>query len=150
MTQFREEVVRRGFGSITQEASSPQTVTHQWHSRHKIGSRSKCSSASSDKRSERCSPVGGEAEQGPEGRISSSLNTAQTSERETLPHMGETSSSNSDFVFHAYWAWCVSTECGSGKSPLVSATPLFSWSSKGCLDLKAHRLHSLKVDTLGT
>ena len=46
--------------------------------------------------------VGGEAEQGPEGRVSSSLNTAQTSERETLPHMGETSSSNSDFVFHAY------------------------------------------------
>ena len=39
--------------------------------------------------SQRCSPVGGQAEQGPVGRVSSSLDTAQISERETLPDVGE-------------------------------------------------------------
>ena len=31
-----------------------------------------------------------------------------------------------------------STECRLGKGPLVSAIPPISWSSEGCLDLKAH------------
>ena len=36
-----------------------------------------------------------------------------------------------------------STECRSGKGPLVSAIPRLSWSSEGCLDLKAHNfIHS--------
>ena len=92
LTQFRGKVVRRELGSVTKEASSPQKVTHQSHSRPQRGPRSKRSSASSGKRSERCSPVGGQAEQGPVGRVSSSLNTAQTSERETLCNVGRTSS----------------------------------------------------------
>ena len=92
LAQFRGEMVRRGLASVTQEASSPQTVTHQQHSRCQRGSRSKCSSASSSKGSGRGWPAGGQAEQGPVGRVSSSLNTAQTSEKETLPLVGRTSS----------------------------------------------------------
>ena len=92
LTQFRGEVVGTGLGSVTQEASLSQKATYQWHSRCQIGSKSSGSSASSSKHSQRCSPVGGQAEQGPVGRVSSSLNTAQTSERETLCNVGRTSS----------------------------------------------------------
>ena len=42
--------------------------------------------------------MGGQAEQGPVGRVSSSLNTPQMSERETLPHVGGR--------LHYYWG-CV-------------------------------------------
>ena len=66
--------------------SLSQKVTYQSPSRYQTGPSLQRSSASSYKCSERCSPVGGQAEQGPMGRVSSSLNTPQTSERETLPH----------------------------------------------------------------
>ena len=49
--------------------------------------------ASSGKYSQRCSPAGGQAEQGPVGRVSSPLNTAQTSEKEPQPTCGQEDSS---------------------------------------------------------
>ena len=49
--------------------SFSKEASYQWLSRYQIGSRSQCSSASSSKCSETCSPVGGQAEQGPVGNI---------------------------------------------------------------------------------
>ena len=79
-------------GSITQVDSLSQKVIYQSPSRCQTEPRPQRSSASSGKCSERCSPVGGQAEQGPVGRVSSSLDTAQMPERETLPLVGGTSS----------------------------------------------------------
>ena len=61
--------------------------TYQSPSKCQIGPRSQCSSASTSRCSQRCSPVGGQAEQAPVGRVSSSLDTPQMSEKETAPHM---------------------------------------------------------------
>ena len=83
---------RRVLGSIPQTVSLSQKTSYQSHSRLQIGPKSERSSVSSGKCSQRCSPVGGQAEQGPVGRVSSSLNTAQTSERETRPQVGEKTS----------------------------------------------------------
>ena len=86
LTQFRGESVGRWLGFVTQRVSLSKEVTYQSPSRCQTGPRSKRSSASSSKHSQRCSPVQGQAKQEPVGKVSSSLNTPLMSERET--HMG--------------------------------------------------------------
>ena len=76
LTQFRGEVVGRGLGSVTQEASLLQKITYQSPSRCQIGRQSKWSCAPSGKLSQRCLPVAEKAKHGPVGRVSSSLNTS--------------------------------------------------------------------------
>ena len=117
LTQFRGVVLGRRWGSVNWEVSLSQKTTYQWHSRHWIGSRPQKSSAPSDKCSERCSPVGGQAEQGPVGRVTSSLNTAQTLEKGPATHMwaGRLQSCWS-CVFSAYWNWvCEALSVGQGR-----------------------------------
>ena len=75
LTQFRGEVVGRGLGSVTQEASLLQKITYQSPSRCQIGRQSKWSCAPSGKLSQRCLPVAEKAKHGPVGSVSSSLNT---------------------------------------------------------------------------
>ena len=78
--------------------------------------------------------MGGQAEQGPVGRVSSSLNTAKKSERETvLLQMGKKTSPQPLCSVPTEIGF-LNTACGSGTGPLVLATPLISLSSEGCLD----------------
>ena len=133
LTQFRGEVVGTGLGSVTQEASLSQKATYQWHSRCQIGSKSSGSSASLGKCSQRCSPVGGQAEQGPVGRVSSSLNTAQMLEKEPATHMwaGRLQSYWS-CVFSAYWNWvCEALSVDQGRVHWFEQFPIFPRSVKG-------------------
>ena len=150
MSNRRGEVVGRWFDSVPQEVLFSKEATYQSPSKCQIGSRSQCPSASSGKRSQRCSPVGGQAEQGPVGRVSSSLNTVQTSERETLPCMGRVtailfrlSSVPPEIVYVKHRVWIREVSMGFSNSP-------YSLVWQRCLHLKAGWLHSLKVDTLGT
>ena len=131
MSDRRGEVVGRWFDSVSQEVLFSKEATYQSPSKCQIRSRSQCPSASSGKRSQRCSPVGGQAEQGPVGRVRSSLNTAQTSERETLPCVGRVTT-----ILFRLWVQCLlrlcmwSTECTSEECPWLLATPLIPWSNR--------------------
>ena len=85
------------------------------------------------------------------GRVSSSLNTAQMSEMETLPPRGWETPVLLRLCIQFLLRLCMqSPECESGKSPLVSVTPLIPCLGKDIFAIKGHRLHSLKVDTLDT
>ena len=133
----------------------PPKATHPSPSRCQIGPRSQCPSASSGKCSQRCSPEGRQAEQGPVGKVSSSLNTPQMSELETLPQEEQEDSSSTQavcpvatetvFVKHqcGCWVWIQ-------EGPIGFISSLYSLTQQRCLFFKALRLHSLKVDTLGT
>ena len=134
---------------------TPPKATHQSPSRCQIGPRSQHPSASSGKCSQRCSPEGRQAEQGPVGRVSSSLNTPQMSELETLPQEEQEDASSTQavcsvatetvFVKHhcGCWVWIQ-------EGPIGFSSSLYSLTQQRCLFFKALRLHSLKVDTLGT
>ena len=68
--------------------------------------------------------MGGQAEQGPVGRVSSSLNTVQTSERETLPCMGRVttilfrlSSVPPEIVYVKHRVWIREVSMGFSNSP---------------------------------
>ena len=83
-----DTVSGRGRGKTLEFSHSfSKEGTYQSPSRCQVGPRSQCSSASTSRRSQRCSPVGGQAEQAPAGKVSVSLDTPQMSERETPTHM---------------------------------------------------------------
>ena len=112
LTQFRGEVVGTGLGSVTQEASLSQKATYQWHSRCQIGSKSSGSSASLGKCSQRCSPVGGQAEQGPVGSQLISEHTLDVWKGNPTLHGWEDSSPfqavhsvPTEIVYVKHWVW---------------------------------------------